>query len=506
MTPFYKPRCKAYAFPKLILVFSSLVLLSACSEDNDYSSPFTVRAIAEVQDLTGDPTTDRNLPGISDPKAQLGKKLFFTKGLGGDQDVACASCHHPMLGGADNLSLSIGVAAVDPDLLGPGRIHDPLGTNYDGGPTVSRNAPTTFNIGIYDQVLFHDGRVESLNKLTGYNGAENPDDGVTDLGISTPDTGLDPDTNVFIADPNAGANLPTAQSRFPVTSEEQMRGFTFVAGGTNDDVRTALETQLATLGAGNWEAEFQAVYGDPAITYERIAEAIGEYERSQVFVDNPWKAFLEGDDNAISESARRGAVLFFFPSFSGGAGCVSCHRGDFFTDEQFHVIAMPQVGRGMGDGDDSTDDFGRFRVTNLETQRYAFRTPSLLNVAETGPWGHAGGYTTLEAAVRHHLNPQNAIDNYDFSQLESSVQATNMKLNTQKAMDQLTANRSSGLFTIRDVELTDDEVADLLAFLETLTDPCIKDRSCMAPWIADCAVSDPDGLCLVGKDSLGNSL
>ena len=505
MTTFYRPRRKAYASLSIILVFSSLVLLSACSEDKDYSSPFTVRAIAEVQDLTGDPTTDRDLPSIADAKAQLGKKLFFTKGLGGQMDTACASCHHPMLAGGDNLSLAIGVDATDSDLLGTGRAH------ISGSPIVPRNAQTTFNVGIYDQVLFHDGRVESLNKLTGFNGADNPDDSVADLGISTPDTGLDPDTNVFIADPDAGANLPTAQARFPVTIIEKMRG-AYLPGVTNDEVRTGLATGLPTLlengiTSNTWATEFAAAYdGDTTITYDKIAEAIGEYERSQVFVDNPWKAFLEGDDNAISESARRGAVLFFFPSFSGGAGCVSCHRGDFFTDEQFHVIAMPQVGPGMGDGDDGTDDFGRFRVTNVETQKYAFRTPSLLNVTETGPWGHAGGYTTLEAAVRHHLNPQTAIDNYDFSQLESSVQATNMQLNTQKAMDQLTANRAAGLFTIRDIELTDDEVADLLAFLETLTDPCIKDRTCMAPWIADCSVSDPDGLCLTGKDESGNSL
>ena len=125
---------------------------------------------------------------------------------------------------------------------------------------------------------------------------------------------------------------------------------------------------------------------------------------------------------------------------------------------------MPQVGPGKGDGDDLTDDFGRFRETLVETQRYAFRTPSLLNVTETGPWGHAGGYTTLEAAVRHHLNPQVAIDNYDFSQLDSSVPATNMKLNTQKAMDQLTANRAAGVFSIQDIELTDDEVLICLLF------------------------------------------
>ena len=72
-----------------------------------------LRPILAAQGLTGDPTTGRNLPDISDPLAQLGKKLFFSKSLSGDLDVACASCHHPALGGADGLSLPVGVGAVD---------------------------------------------------------------------------------------------------------------------------------------------------------------------------------------------------------------------------------------------------------------------------------------------------------------------------------------------------------------------------------------------------------
>ncbi|HBC20167.1 MAG TPA: cytochrome-c peroxidase, partial [Alcanivorax sp.] len=118
-----------------------------------------------------------------------GMQLFFSKGLGGDLDSACVSCHHPMLGGGDDLSLSIGVEAVQPDLLGPGRLHLSTGTHFDGGPTVPRNAPSTFNIVFYDEVLFHDGRVESLDKTAGLNGAGG--------GIRTPDSAFG------VADPDA---------------------------------------------------------------------------------------------------------------------------------------------------------------------------------------------------------------------------------------------------------------------------------------------------------------
>ena len=214
---------------------------------------------------------------------------------------------------------------------------------------------------------------------------------------------------------------------------------------------------------------------------------------------------MDGDDNAISEAARRGALLFMLPTRVDGANCLSCHRGDRFTDEQFHVLGMPQIGPGKGDGTTGTDDFGRFRVTANENDKYAFRTPSLLNVTETGPWGHAGAYTTLEAVVRHHLDPQAAFDNYDPNQLEASIissgQTDFMADNTQKALDKLAANRLAGIPSIQNVTLTDQELGDLLEFLNTLTDPCVKDRNCLSPWIPDATEIDPDGLRLIAVDS-----
>jgi cytochrome c peroxidase len=68
-----------------------------------------------------------------------------------------------------------------------------------------------------------------------------------------------------------------------------------------------------------------------------------------------------------------------------------------------------QISRGKGDGENGSEDFGRFRETLDEKDKYAFKPPSLLNVTETGPWGHAGGSPTLAQAIRSHINPQQAL-------------------------------------------------------------------------------------------------
>ena len=174
-----KKRKAASDYLLKLSIASTCLLIAACSgNDNNNTSSTDADVLLSLVDtagLTGDPTTGRTLPSIDDPIAQLGKKLFFTKGLGGNDDSACVTCHHPSLGGGDDLSLPIGVGAETPDLLGPGRFHDLQavlsdGGEFDGGPTVPRNAPTTFNIAMWDQALFHDGRVESLGKTSGANG------------------------------------------------------------------------------------------------------------------------------------------------------------------------------------------------------------------------------------------------------------------------------------------------------------------------------------------------
>lgn len=482
-------------------IFLSLITACSSSDNNDSDGVNSIASDADIDgklsmlidasNLSGDPTTGRALPVITSAKAQLGKKLFFTKGLGGDSDSGCVTCHHPTLGGGDELSLAIGVGAESADLLGKGRLHALVSEHYDGGPTVPRNSPSTFNVGMWDKVLFHDGRLESLGKTTGANG----DDG---MGIRTPDSDFD------VADGNAGANLAAAQARFPITSKEEMRGFTFAAGESNDVVRTALSEKLT--GFGGWSEEFTAVYGDPEIDFDRITDAIAEYERSQVFVSSAWSAYVQGDPSAIDLSAKRGALIFYSSSEEGGANCVACHSGDFFTNEEFHVTALPQIGRGKGNGDSGNDDFGRFRESKDEADMYKFRTPTLLNVEVTGPWGHAGSYTDLAAVVRHMFNAESAIDQFDYSTLDPTVQAVDLKRNTRRALEQLKANRAAGGTTLTDFDYTEEQVSDLVSFLHSLTDPCVKSRSCLAPWIPGAQDTNPDGLRLNAINSSGEFL
>lgn len=469
----------------MILGTSVLGMLVGCGSDGT-SIDGELNALIDANGLTGDPSTGRELPSISSPKAQLGMKLFYTKGLGGDQDSACVTCHHPMLGGGDNLSLPIGVGAVDQELLGKGRLHRSDAAHYDGFATVPRNAPTTLNIGLWDSMIFWDGRLNALTPNAGHNGEVG--------GIRTPDS------PVSVADPSSPANLAVAQARFPVTSPEEMRGFVFEANQSNAVLRDALVARYSNT----WDAEFANVYGPSSFNFNNIVDAIGEYERSQLFVNTPWKAYVEGNTNAISEDAKRGAKLFFKGYDEGGMNCVACHSGDFFTDEQFHVMAVPQVGRGkLVDG--SQDDTGRFLVTGVSSDKYAFRTPTLLNVEVTGPWGHDGAYETLKGMVAHMVNPDTAVAGYDKSQLDSIVKTEKTDINTPLALAQLHANKTAGISPHQNVTATDAQINDLVAFLKTLTDPCVKDRNCLAPWIpAD--VPGVDGLQLNAVDQTSTPL
>ncbi|XOV81750.1 MAG: cytochrome-c peroxidase [bacterium] len=474
-------------------------LLSACDRHSEDAAQLDGQLLAQAErlGLRGDPSIGRAVPAVDSPLSQLGMQLFFSKALSGNLDVACVSCHHPALGGGDDLHLPIGVDADIPELLGPGRLHRSGATGFDGGPPVPRNAPTTFNISLWDQVLFHDGRLESLLKTPGTSGQDGP--------IRTPDVPSG------AADPNAAGSLASAQARFPVTSAEEMKGFSFTAGADNQTLRQALTHRLrgdtSELVPNFWLDAFQTGFNDPAgtatelITFDNITRAIAEYEHSQVFVENPWKQFVQRHSDSMTEQAKQGGLLFF-----GKAQCSNCHSGDLFSDEAFHVVAMPQIGRGKGDGPTGDGDFGRYRETGLERDRFAFRTPSLLNVAVTGPYGHAGGYNQLSDVIRHHLNPRRAIDNYDLSQLDAGLQIDNFYSNTGAALEQLERLQADGESKLANIDLTDEEVEQLVSFLQALTDPCTRDADCLQKWIPAASTPDPDGLRLNAIDRSGAPL
>ena len=129
-----------------------------------------------------------------------------------------------------------------------------------------------------------------------------------------------------------------------------------------------------------------------AFKWSAIAMAAFQAE-AYTFTESPWDRYLRGDDAAMATEAKQGALLFF-----GRAGCGECHTGRLLTDQDYHTMAAPQVGPGREPH--SPRDFGNAAAGGGAGERYAFRTPPLLNVTLTGPWTHAGAYDDLEDVVR----------------------------------------------------------------------------------------------------------
>lgn len=132
---------------------------------------------------------------------------------------------------------------------------------------------------------------------------------------------------------------------------------------------------------------FKQVFGDDTITTERVGMAIASFQRTVLSGNSAVDKFdIGGEENALSDSAKRGLELF-----RGKARCTRCHSGFNFTDEKFHNI-------GIG-WDTNTVDLGRYMLTNNPEDIGAFKTPTLREIARTAPYMHDGRFKTLEEVV-----------------------------------------------------------------------------------------------------------
>ncbi len=166
---------------------------------------------------------------------------------------------------------------------------------------------------------------------------------------------------------------------------------------------------------------FDAAFPKEGMKPATIAMAIATYERTVVSGLAPFDQWIQGNEKAISEEAKRGFVLF-----NGKAQCASCHSGWNFTDDSFHDI-------GLKDG-----DIGRGKqMPQVIKMQYAFKTPGLREIARRGPYMHDGAMATLEAVVEHY--------------------------------DHAGVSRPSRSDLIKPLALSAQEKADLVAFMKTLT-------------------------------------
>ncbi len=184
----------------------------------------------------------------------------------------------------------------------------------------------------------------------------------------------------------------------------------------------------------SYRSEFEIAFGPGRITFEMVEKAIASFERTVVSGNSPFDRYLYGgDEEALSESAQRGLEVFRDPE---KGNCTVCHTIDetyaLFTDNEFHNLGVDLDPQG------ELKDLGRYEVSQNESDRGAFKTPSLRNVALTAPYMHDGSLKTLQDVIDFYVGGGSSNPWLD---------------EEMKALDFLTF----------------PERADLLAFLESLT-------------------------------------
>jgi cytochrome c peroxidase len=265
---------------------------------------------------------------------------------------------------------------------------------------------------------------------------------------------------------------------------DEMKGVSHATtlGKLGDHERKAIWTELINrvLQYDEYRQMLAKAYPDvdpKDYSFVHAANALAAFQIDAfTLTDAPFDMYLRGDDTALNEAQKRGALLFY-----GKANCVSCHTGYLMTDQVFHNRVVPQLGPGKGElpggGADGTWDGGRSGVTGWYMDAYKFRTPPLRNVAKTGPWMHDGAFATLESAVRHQLDPVGSARMYDPTvHLEKRYQETFHPHQTEEIISYA---KKSGEISV--VKLTDSEVNDVIAFLESLTSPQVDKLPYVTP-------------------------
>ncbi len=146
---------------------------------------------------------------------------------------------------------------------------------------------------------------------------------------------------------------------------------------------------------------FNAAYQDQNITVQRVIAALTKYVGTLRSTDTPWHRYLAGDARAITKEQRKGADLFS----SATLGCSQCHGGELLNQPSIKVGAfyantgLYGIKERSGVRHYPTDFQGLSTISGNKNDEGKFRIPSLINVTETGPWGHDGSFLSLSSVL-----------------------------------------------------------------------------------------------------------
>jgi len=201
------------------------------------------------------------------------------------------------------------------------------------------------------------------------------------------------------------------------TLEDQIRGPVESPNEMNVSLDTVAKRLNEVPGYRQW---FERVFPGKGIHVDGILKAIATYERTIVSGTAPFDRWVSGDDSAISDSAKRG-----FKFFNGQGGCSACHTGWNFTDNEFHDIGL------------ATEDEGRKVISQKSSDQHAFKTPGLRNISQRAPFMHNGSIKSLEQVMLHYVSGG--------------------------------IPRSSRSEQMKPVPMTQQQIADLVTFMDSLT-------------------------------------
>jgi cytochrome c peroxidase len=240
-----------------------------------------------------------------------------------------------------------------------------------------------------------------------------------------------------------------------------------IDGQNKDRILTALTADPAyqTLFAGAFPESSLALSSDQ--TWTNIVAALASFVRGLIAYDTAFDRYLLGDRSALSDRAKNGMQLFFGERLE----CAHCHGGYHFSDSvrdrSMAIIERPFHNTGLynldGQGAYPEDNTGVFSVTGRPFEMGAFRTPSLRNVALTAPYMHDGSIASLAEVIRTY-----------------AAGGRNLVSGPHRGDGRTNPYKDS---FIADFEISDDEIDDVIAFLNALTDEAfVKNPRFANPW------------------------
>ncbi len=400
-----------------VAVLLALALLAACP-GNPAASTWNADELRMLRSLSLDalkplPPDPSNAVAEDPAAAALGERIYFDTRFSGNGAVACASCHMPDLHFTDGRTFGVGIGTI------PLNAMSLVGAAYSPWQTWNGRNDSQWSQALIplENPLEHGGNRTLFSHLL----AENYRAEYEALFGSLPD----------LAD----------SRRFPRN-----------AGPVDSPAASAA-----------WERMDPADRDAVNRVFANLGKVLAAYERTilpQPARFDRYVASLDDDGRVRGEAPLTVEELAGLRLFMGKGQCADCHNGPRFTNDAFHNTAVPgapgvPIQRGRIDGvalvkSDPFNCLGaysdahpdqctalRFMVTESDTLLGSMKTPTLRNVAETGPYMHTGQFVTLDDVIQHYNSGGFAIQGHN---------------------------------ELTPLSLTDEEAAQLAAFLHTLTE------------------------------------